>query len=271
MIDLQILNYILGKKNYSIVIDNNLNEDYFPEYREEFNFIKNHYENFKVVPDKETFINRFDNFKFFPVFEKPEFLIKGIREEYIYLKAVPIIQKFDELLTGENANSTKAVEYLSQKLPTLTTLLNCNAVDLVSEADKRLEAYNYKCDNKEKSYIPTGLKELDEIIGGWDCNEELAVISARTNQGKSWWLDYFLLKALQQGKRVGLYSGEMSAEKVGYRLDTFMSNISNFKMVHGHKDIKENYQEHIEHFKKLSGSLCVITPKELEGPATVDK
>lgn len=271
MIDLQILNLVLDKKDYSIIVNNGLTEDYFPEYKEEFNFIKDHYDKYKIVPDKETFVNKFQNFNFFNVYEKPEFLIKGIKEEYIYLKTVPIIQKVDQLLTGENADSNKAVEYLVQKLPSLTELMSFNAIDLVKQAEQRYNAYEIKCEKKEVAYISTGLKELDEIIGGWDCAEELAVISARTNQGKSWWLDYFLLKALQQGKRVGLYSGEMTPDKVGYRVDTFMSNISNFKMVHGHSDIKEQYREHIEHFKKLSGSFFIITPKELGGPATVEK
>lgn len=271
MIDLQILNLVLQKRDYSIITLNNLDEDYFPVYRQEFNFIKNHYEKYKQVPDKETFISQFPDFKMFPVYESEKFLIDGIQEEYLYTKAVPILQKMDELLTGENADSRKAVEYLVSKIPTLTKQLNVNAVDLVSQADKRLQAYEEKLLNRDKSFISTGLPELDEIIGGWDCKEELAVIAGRTGQGKSWWLFYFLLKALQQGKRVGLYSGEMGADKVGYRIDTLMSNISNFKITKGFKDIKEDYEKHIERFKKLSSAFFIITPKELGGPATVEK
>lgn len=271
MVDLQILNLILNKKDYSIINLNNLNADYFPAYRTEFEFIKNHYEKYKQVPDKQTFIDRFPDFKFFEVTESERYLVDGIQEEYLYNKTVPILQKMDELLTGENADSRKAVEYLVSKIPLLTRKLNVEAIDLVSQADKRLKIYEDKLENKDKSIIKTGLKELDEIITGWDRREELAVITGRTGMGKSWWLFFFLLNALKQGVTVGLYSGEMGADKVGYRIDTWMSNISNFKINKGFKDIKEQYEEHIEHFKKFNSSFYIITPKELGGPATVEK
>lgn len=271
MVDLQILNLILDKKDYSIINLNNLNSDYFPSYRPEFEFIKNHYEKYKQVPDKETFINQFPDFKFFNVTESEKYLIDGIQEEYLYNLTVPIIQKMDELLTGENADSRKAVEYLMAKVPTLTRKLNVEAIDLVSQADLRLKSYKDKLENNDKSIIKTGLKELDEIISGWDVKEELAVITGRTGMGKSWWLFYFLLNALKQGVRVGLYSGEMGADKVGYRIDTWMSNISNFKMNKGHKDIENQYEEHINHFKRLNSAFFIITPKELGGAATVEK
>lgn len=271
MVDLQILNLILDKKDYSIVNLNNLNGDYFPAYRPEFEFIRNHYEKYKQVPDKETFINQFPDFKFFAVTESEKYLIEGIQEEYLYNTTVPILQKVDELLTGENADSRRAVEYLMSKVPVLTRKLNVEAVDLVSQADKRLKSYYDKLENKDKTIIRTGLKELDEIITGWDVQEEMAVITGRTGMGKSWWLFFFLLNALKQGIRVGLYSGEMGADKVGYRIDTWMSNISNFKLNKGFKDIKEDYEQHIDHFKKIDSAFFIITPKELGGPATVEK
>ena len=271
MVDLQILNLILNKKDYSIINLNNLNVDYFPAYRPEFEFIKNHYERYKQVPDKQTFIDQFPDFKFFEVTESEKYLVDGIQEEYLYNTTVPILQKMDDLLTGENADSRKAVEYLMSKIPLLTKKLNVEAIDLVSQADMRLKSYQDKLENQDKSIIKTGLKELDEIITGWDVKEELAVITGRTGMGKSWWLFFFLLNALKQGVRVGLYSGEMGADKVGYRIDTWMSNISNFKLNKGFKDVKEQYEEHIDHFKKLNSAFFIITPKELGGPATVEK
>lgn len=271
MVDLQILNLILNKKDYSIVNLNNLNADYFPAYKSEFEFIRNHYEKYKQVPDKQTFIDQFPDFRFFDVSESEKYLIDGIQEEYLYNTTVPILQKMDDLLTGENADSRKAVEYLMSKIPLLTKKLNVEAVDLVSQADKRLKTYQDKLENHDKSIIKTGLKELDEIINGWDVKEELAVITGRTGMGKSWWLFFFLLNALKQGIRVGLYSGEMGADKVGYRIDTWMSNISNFKLNKGFKDVKDDYENHINHFKKLNSAFFIITPKELGGPATVEK
>ena len=55
----QVLNKILQTKDYSLISMNNLTEDHFFQYRAEFNFIKNHYDNYRVVPDRLTFLNTF--------------------------------------------------------------------------------------------------------------------------------------------------------------------------------------------------------------------
>lgn len=271
MIDLQILNLVLDKKDYSIINLNNLNEDYFPSYKDEFNFIKNHYDKYKVVPDKESFIDKFPNFQFIKVNESLTYLLDGLQEEYLYSKAVPILQKMDELLTGENADSRKAVEYLLSKVPSLTRKLNFEAIDLISQSDIRLKEYEERSKQRDKFYISTGFPELDEIIGGWDRKEEYAVISARPGIGKSFILDYFALHSVRLGLRVGLYSGEMTETKVGYRIDTLFSNISNFKITKGYSDIKEEYEKSISNIKELKGHLFVCTPKMLGGFATVSK
>ena len=59
MIQLQMLNHILDTKNSSIIVMNNLNADYFSDYKDEFNFIKNHFNSYGSICDKETFLNKF--------------------------------------------------------------------------------------------------------------------------------------------------------------------------------------------------------------------
>ena len=62
IIQCQVLNYILDKGNYSLIISNNLNEDYFSDYKSEFNYIKYHVDQYGNVPDKETFVSTFPDF-----------------------------------------------------------------------------------------------------------------------------------------------------------------------------------------------------------------
>ena len=49
----------------------------------------------------------------------------------------------------------------------------------------------------------------------------------------SWILLKFLTEAWKQGKRVGLYSGEMNHIKLGYRFDALFEHISNKALVQG--------------------------------------
>ena len=72
----QIINKILQTKDYSLVSMNNLTEDHFFQYRAEFNFIKNHYEKFRVVPDRLTFLNTFPDFDITDVTEPDAYLLE---------------------------------------------------------------------------------------------------------------------------------------------------------------------------------------------------
>ena len=51
---LQVLNKILKSKDFSIVTLNNLDENYFFNYKNEFNYMKNHGDVNGTVPDTLT-------------------------------------------------------------------------------------------------------------------------------------------------------------------------------------------------------------------------
>lgn len=270
MIDLQILNLVLNKKDISIINQNNFTADYFPNYQKEFTFITDHYNKYGIVPDKATFVDHFPEFTFINVEDSSKYLVEGLKEEYLYNKTLPVLQQASKLLTGENADSRKAVEYLSSQLPMLSVNTGIEAVDLIHEgADQRYADYEERVNNPRQYFFSTGFPELDEVIGGFDRKEEYAVICARPGVGKSFVLDLFALHHVRLGLRVGLYSGEMTDTKVGYRIDTLFSNISNFSIVKGRPEIKEDYKSSIEKLKQLTGNLFAITPKMLGGFANI--
>ena len=75
-----------------------------------------------------------------------------------------------------------------------------------------------------------------------------------------------------KGLKVGIYSGEMEPSKVGYRLDTFLFNLSNWSMTHGDVNIQPDYKEKINSISsKVKSSILVATPEMLNGNATVSK
>ena len=62
MIQCQALNKILSTKDFSLVIINNLNEEFFSDYKDEFRFIKEHVDRYGSVPDYESFVAKFPDF-----------------------------------------------------------------------------------------------------------------------------------------------------------------------------------------------------------------
>ena len=267
MIQLQFLNYLLKTKDSSILLVNNLNEDFFSDYKNEYNFIINHLREYVNIPDSITFLNNFPSFDIIEVSESPDFLIDKLYEDKNTRVLASIFNKIKKHLMEGDID--KAMELYTSSTDVVLKAKHIDAVDILTNTD-RYEAYLQRCENFDKFYVKTGFKELDEIIGGWDREEELATIVARSNQGKSWILFKCAVAAVEQGLNVGIYSGEMSERKVGYRIDTLISNISNSSITKGDRQIQNEYKKHLDSLpNKYKGCLKVLTPNMIDGPAGV--
>lgn len=269
MVSLQILNKIISTKDISIITDNNLTIDYFLEYEDEYSFIKEHFDNYKNVPDTETFINKFPDFELLEVNESDRYLVDAIREEYLYSKSVPVIKKAAELLKSD---SNEASRYLQSELVNLTPNYTTPYVDII-HSNSRVEMFEDKSNNKDKWFIPTGFEELDDIIYGWQCGEEFVVIFARTGIGKSWMLVKTVQHAWEIGKNVGYVSPEMSADKIGYRFDTLNNHFSNMALVRGDKSKVsiDEYRQYNEKLAEHNNRILVSTPMDFNKQVTVGK
>ena len=269
MVSLQILNRVISTKDISIITDNNLTIDYFLEYEDEYSFIKEHFDNYKNVPDTETFINKFPDFELLEVNESDRYLVDAIREEYLYSKSVPVIKKAAELLKSD---SNEASRYLQSELVNLTPNYTTPYVDII-HSNSRVEMFEDKSNNKDRWFIPTGFEELDDIIYGWQCGEEFVVIFARTGIGKSWVLVKTVQHAWEIGKNVGYVSPEMSADKIGYRFDTLNNHFSNMALVRGDKSKVsiDEYRQYNEKLAEHNNSILVSTPMDFNKQVTVGK
>ena len=269
MVQLQMLSYILNNKSMSILFDNNITDEYFTEYSGEYEFIKKHYEEYKKVPDVETFLSNFEEFELLDVKENERYLVDTIREEYLYSKSVPVIKKAAELLKGD---ANEASKYLQSELVNLVPNYTTPTVNIIQSND-RVKVFEEKSLHKDKWFIPTGFRELDDIITGWQMGEEYVVIFARTGQGKSWFLVKSMQHAWQIGKNVGYISPEMSANKIGYRFDTVNKNFSNLALLKG--DTQQitvgDYSKYCEELAKHENKFLVSTPMDFNKQVTVSK
>ena len=267
MIQLQMLNRILQSKNTALITVNNLTDDYFSDYREEFNFIKNHLDQYGNVPDLETFLNRFTNFDVIDVKESDNYLIDALYDNKNQRELASVFNKVRSLIMSNKTDEAMKV-YLNAS-QNIVKGVHLDSVDIISDTS-RYDRYLEKCNDFNKYYVSTGFKELDEIIGGWDRQEELATIAARSGVGKSWMLLFVAVAAAKQGLNVGIYSGEMSEDKVGYRIDTLISHLSNGQIIHGNVNVSGYYKEYLDNLKTtIKGSIRVLTPSKINGPAGV--
>jgi replicative DNA helicase len=265
----QILNKILQTKDFSLVTLNNLTEEHFFQYKAEFNFIKNHYDSFRVVPDRLTFLSTFQDFDITDVNEPDNYLLEQLVKDYNTSYMATGFNKIKKLI--EAGKIEEAADYFTHAADGLQQGAALTCTSLIHDTS-RYDRYLDRLNNKGNYYLSTGFKELDRMIGGIDLENENMVIAARTGVGKTWTLLKMASTAYQQGKIVGIYSGEMTVDKVGYRFDTLVGHINNQAITRGNDfdpSVPIKYKDHLESLKYNKGDVKVLTPQDIAGPATV--
>lgn len=264
----QIINKILQTKDYSFITLNNLTAEHFFNYKAEYEFLKTHYDTYHVVPDRLTFLNNFPDFVIQDVNEPDNYLIEQLYNDYNQSYLASRFNGIKKLLEADDtAGATKFFLESVEKLH-IGSALQCT--DIISDTS-RYERYLDMIANQSKYFISTGFPELDKIITGIDRRNENMVIAARTGVGKSWLLLTIAVAASRQGLTVGIYSGEMSVDKVAYRVDTLIGNIDNRKISRGELYYKDHYKSYLDSLKCSNfGPIKVLTPNDIAGPATVD-
>lgn len=268
MVELQILNKILNERSLSIVKNHSLGQEHFPVYQNEFTYIMDHYRKYGNIPDKETFLSRFETFDLIAVHESERYLVETLYEHFLYSKLVPFVNTIVEKVKKD---SNEAVSYAKAEIEKISrmNLVYGEGYDIIRNADERGAEYEKRIESDGILGISSGLKELDDITHGW-MPEDLVTIVGRTNEGKTWVMLYFLVQAWQAGKRVLLYSGEMSHTAIGFRFDTLYKNFSNESLMHGLPSLGDgvsssDYTQYLDGLKELEVPFFVVTPKDIGG------
>lgn len=269
MVELQVISKIVNNTDPALLENYGLDAEFFPLYGEQYEFIKQHYQQYGKIPDKLTFLDRFREFELIDVQETDRYLVDTLSEERLYHKSVEMVNSVAKLL---QTDSNMAVEFIRANLPSLEAgTTKSAAVNIISQFDSRYNAVQEKVTAEKPFAITTGFPELDKVVNGWSLGEELVVIFARTGQGKSWVLAKTLTHAWELGYRVGFISPEMSAEKIGYRFDTLHNHFSNQALSWGKNVSLEEYKQYGEQLKQKDNPFFVATINDFQKKLTVTK
>lgn len=267
MIQLQTLNHIIGNQDKSFLVNNSLDESFFSDYVDEYQYIAGHLSEYGQLPDPTTFLSHFPRFDWIEVSESPRFLLDALYEDRNRRKLATVFNGIREKLNGDDVEGAMHLFAMSQQ--DMVSAKHLDSVDILRDTS-RYDDYLEKGQDYKKHYVTTGWAELDSLIGGWDRHEELATIMARPGVGKTFFALRSCLAAAQAGLRVGFYSGEMSENKVGYRIDTLLSHISNSAIMRGNTEVQVQYKRHLDSMtSSVKGSIKVLTPTMIQGPAGV--
>ena len=161
MVQLQILNRILDTGDSSIITLNNFDDSYFSDYKDEFNFIRNHYRDYGVIPDKESFADRFNEFDFIKVNEPTKYLLDKLVEDKNKRNLIKTFNKVRDYINGNDLEN--ALRVFRESADNLSKTVSLESTDIFKDTT-RYDKYVEKCNDFNKYYVTTGFSELDEVL-----------------------------------------------------------------------------------------------------------
>ena len=230
-------------------------EKYFQAYFTEIQFIHNHKTAYGLIPSIFTFQAEFSDFELVAVREPLEYFVTKLRE---YRKYLILLETFNKVKDFKEGDTEDAWRYIGVKVEEANSLETRQPMDIVKDASVRAE--QIKEYSKQKR-IPTGFPEIDRVMyGGLSTVEELLVIIARSNAGKSWVCTRLMESAQKNGYPVAYYSPEMQAAFLGTRFDTWRNHFENNKLYKG--DYSQDYYAYIKGLEGQDTSAFVIEDKD---------
>lgn len=213
--------------------------------------VQKYYEDFGQLPTFEFMQDKLD----LPQPDAPWVVYeKELKEDRFVTQSTPALERFN---TQYQEDPRTAIIQLRD---TLSKIAEPNATVKGISLTKDLSRFQHFASPEAMRY-EFGLEPVDKVTGGIAKRGDYILIAARTNVGKSWVTHAIAKNMAVAGLKVGVYSGEMSADEVGARFDSLLTHISNF-------GLQRNYiQPDESHYKALAevkGEFIVKTQKHFK-------
>lgn len=260
-IELQVISRILTSDSPEEVdVLCNYGPEYYSIYKEHIEYILDHRQNYEEVPDVFTFQAHFPDVNLVKVNESLEYLQSEMAKNR---QQILLIETFNKLKDLGSGDVTDAWKYLSLQCEKVSELASSDPMDIIHDAKERSEQI---IEFAKQTRIPTGFLEIDKLMyGGLSTVEELLLIIARSNNGKSWVCTKMMESAQKNGFPVLYYSPEMQASYLGTRFDTWRGHFQNSQLHQG--KYTPQYIEYIEDLEKESTSAFILEDKDVAGGA----
>lgn len=256
-IELQVISKILTSDNTEEVETLcEYDSSYYSIFKPHIEFILKHKEEYGNVPDPFTFQSEFPDSVLITVRESLNYLTEEIKKNKRHIMLVETFNKLKDLGSGDVDD---AWLYLEKQCEKVGALSSTQPLNLVKDAKKRSRQV---VEYSQQARIPTGFPEIDKVMyGGLSTVEELLLLLARTNNGKSWLGVRMMESAQKNGFPVLYYSPEMQASFLGTRFDTWRGNFENSKLHQG--NYTEAYYDYLNSLEDEATDAFVLEDKDV--------
>lgn len=255
-IELQVISKILtSESEVEVEALCAFDPSYYSVFREHIEFILDHKQQFGNVPDVFTFSSKYPDIVLVKVAESITYLSQEMRKNKQHIMLVETFNKLKDLGSGD---VTSAWQYLQLQCDRVSQLDSSLPMDIVKDAQTRAAQIT---EFNKQARIPTGFAEIDKLMyGGLSTVEELLLIVARTNSGKSWICTKMMESAQSHGFPVLYYSPEMQAAFLGARFDTWRAHFQNSQTMQG--KYTEQYLEYLDRLSDEQTSAFILEDKD---------
>lgn len=263
--EIQLINHWLQSEDPAFLSKQSLDTSLFIGTEHIVEWVEKFRRDYQALPTAATVATEFPEFMTLTSLDPVPYLTQELYNQRAYMDYRPI------LTTGaQDLNSgVSAIEAMWKMRNNLERVLQNYAkrtqhYDWVNDAVSRYAQYMEKHGQEGLGGLPTGIKSLDELTGGW-LEDDLILLAGRLNEGKSLLGGFFAFKVwmhLQINKidtPVVLLSTEMSALQVAYRLDVMKQNFSMRALKEGKLPEHELYLEYLNDLSKKNTSFLILT------------
>ena len=138
MVQVQLLNYLLQTGDGSLLKVNNVDDTFFSEYPEEYQFIRDHMSNYGQVPDRLTFASKFGDFDWIEVNENPNYLIDELYRDRNKRTLAKVFNGVRDRINAGDVEGAMALFTSSSQDVLSSTHIDC--VDILKDTS-RYDAY----------------------------------------------------------------------------------------------------------------------------------
>lgn len=229
-------------------------ESYYSVFKPHIKFILDHRQKYNNVPDVFTFQAEFPEITLVKVNESLQYLRTEIAKNK---QRILLLETFNKLKDLGSGDVSIAWDYLQNQCDLASQLDETHPLDLIKEAHERAQQV---VEFSKQERIPTGFAEIDKLMyGGLSTVEELLIVVARTNTGKSWILTKMMESAQKNKFPVLYYSPEMQASFLGTRFDTWRQHFQNNQLFQG--KYTEEYLKYLDKLSQEETSALVLEDK----------
>jgi replicative DNA helicase len=172
---------------------------------------------------------------------------KSVQADSLRRKMIAALTSGAKLAYDRELDAEKALSDIHAEFDNITPVFKAHT----SPLGDRVFAHSFDAhDQGDVPGVPTGLIELDKILGGY-MGGDLTYVAARPGEGKTGYLITAFRAALQAQKHPAFFSLEMGDLSIGQRLIAQQFNMDTYKIRRGRVDDWEAFRNATEWLNEL--------------------